>query len=136
MPNMLRKLKFRRFALTASIGFPLFMAIAAKAQAPAPPPTGGTAEAERVVVTGSLIPTAEEVTANPVDMISRQEIKASGQTVDVLNVLTKRDPDFIGVGNLGQSNANISAGFTQGGSQIQIRGLPTLVLIDDRRFTD
>src|ERR1700736_6717577 len=134
--NVLKKIGFRRLAFAAGVGFPLFIAITANAQAPAPTPAGGTAEAERVVVTGSLIPTAEEVTANPVDVISQQEIKASGQTVDVLNVLTKRDPDFIGVGNIGQSNANISSFLTQGGSTVQICGFPTLVLIDDRRFAD
>jgi iron complex outermembrane receptor protein len=132
--NVLKKIGFRRLAFAAGVGFPLLMAITANAQAPAPPPAGGTAEAERVIVTGSLIPTAEEVTANPVDVISQQEIKASGQTVDILNVLTKRDPDFVGAGNLGQSNASIASGSTQGGTTIQIRGLPTLTLINDRRF--
>src|SRR5205823_2817204 len=44
------------------------------AQAPAPPTanqTGATAEAERVIVTGSNIPTAEEVGPNPVLTINR-----------------------------------------------------------------
>src|SRR4029077_11511831 len=134
IPNVLKKIGFRRLAFAAGVGFPLLMAITANAQAPAPPPAGGTAVAERVVVTGSLIPTAEEVTANPVDVISQQEIKAPGQNVDILNVLTKRDPSFVGAGNLGQSNASIASGATQGGTTISIRGLPTLTLIDDRRF--
>jgi iron complex outermembrane receptor protein len=134
IPNASKKLGLRRLILATGVGFPLFIAITANAQAPAPPATGGTAEAERVVVTGSLIPTAEEVTANPIDVISQTDIKTSGQAVDILNVLTKRDPDFVGVGNLGQTNASISSGFTQGGSNISIRGLPTLVLVDDRRF--
>src|ERR1700720_684622 len=90
--NLQQTAVFIRTALVAAVGFP-FLALNAFAQAPASSPAGGTAEAERVIVAGSLIPTAEEVTANPVDVVSQQEIKASGQTVDILNVLTKRDPD-------------------------------------------
>jgi iron complex outermembrane receptor protein len=131
--NVLNKFGFVRIALVASVGCPLIFASNAFAQEPPPPPAG---EVERVVVTGSLIPTAEEVTANPVDFINRQEIQASGQATDILNVLVKRDPDFVGAGNLGQTNANISSGGTQGGSIIQIRGLPTLVLLENRRFAD
>jgi len=55
---------------------PLAAAIPA---APAPPPsgapaTGATAEAERVIVTGSNIPTAEEVGPNPVTTLNRDYI--------------------------------------------------------------
>src|ERR1700736_249750 len=42
-------------------------------------PTTGTAEAERVIVTGSNIPTAEEVGPNPVDTYNRDNIDKSGQ---------------------------------------------------------
>jgi iron complex outermembrane receptor protein len=133
--NVFKKLRFGRLVLAASLGVPLFMAVTANAQAPAPA-ADQTAEAERVVVTGSLIPTAEEVRANPVDTISHQDISITGQNSDILNVLTKRNPDFVGVGNLGSSNANIASGSTQGGSSVSIRGLPTLVLIEDRRFAD
>jgi iron complex outermembrane receptor protein len=135
--NVFKKLGFGRLVFAASLGVPLLMAVTANAQAPTPAPAaGGTAEAERVVVTGSLIPTAEEVRANPVDVISHQDISVTGQNSDILNVLTKRNPDFVGVGNLGSSNANIASGSTQGGSSVSIRGLPTLVLIEDRRFAD
>src|ERR1700719_3321842 len=40
IPNVLKKIGFRRLALAAGVGFPLFMAITANAQAPAPPSTG------------------------------------------------------------------------------------------------
>jgi iron complex outermembrane receptor protein len=130
--NVLKKIGFRRLAFAAGVGFPLLMAITANAQAP----DAGTAEAARVIVTGSLIPTAEEVQANPVDRMSQQDISSTGQQSDLLNVLTKRNPDFIGAGNLGNTNGNIASGATQGGSTISIRGLPTLVLLDDRRFAD
>ena len=65
--NLFKKFGFIRIALAASVGIPLFIATSANAQSPAPPPEATT---ERVVVTGSLIPTAEEVTANPVDTLT------------------------------------------------------------------
>ena len=129
--NLFKKFGFIRIALAASVGIPLFIATSANAQAPAPPPEATT---ERVVVTGSLIPTAEEVTANPVDILTSADIQRSGEATDILQVLTKRDPDFIGAGNLGQTNANISAG--NGSSSVTIRGLPTLVLFENRRFAN
>src|SRR6202022_1174620 len=112
-------------------GIPLFIATSANAQAPAPPPEATT---ERVIVTGSLIPTAEEATANPVDPLTEADVQRSGEATDILQVLEKRDPDFVGVGNLGQTNANISA--INGASAVTIRGLPTLVLFEGRRFAD
>jgi iron complex outermembrane receptor protein len=129
--NLFKKFGFIRIALAASVGIPLFIATSANAQAPAPPPEATT---ERVVVTGSLIPTAEEVTANPVDILTSADIQRSGEVADILQVLEKRDPDFIGVGNLGQTNANIAAG--NGSSSLRIRGLPTLVLFENRRFAN
>src|SRR5438045_2433481 len=42
-------------------------------------PTTGTAEAERVIVTGSNIPTAEEVGPNPVLALNRDLIDKSGE---------------------------------------------------------
>src|SRR5450432_3877943 len=41
--------------------------------------TGGTAEVERIIVTGSNIPTAEEVGPNPVLNINRDLINKSGE---------------------------------------------------------
>lgn len=108
------------------------------AQNPNPPPAAaaaGSAEAERVVVTGSNIPTAEEVTAAPVDTLNTQEISRSGSQ-EVLTILQKRNPDFTGAGNLGTTNANIAGGATLGGSVISIRGFPTLVLYEGRRIAD
>ena len=65
------------------IGILMFVSSIAFAQvpaAPAPPPagapaTGATAEAERVIVTGSNIPTAEEVGPNPVTNLNRDYIQ-------------------------------------------------------------
>ncbi len=88
-----------------------------------------------MVVTGSLIPTAEEVTAQNVQQLGTRDIQRSG-SVDVLTVLQKTVADITGAGNLGTSNANIASGATQGGSLISIRGLPTLVLDEGRRIAD
>ncbi|HEY5068155.1 MAG TPA: TonB-dependent receptor plug domain-containing protein, partial [Candidatus Acidoferrum sp.] len=114
----------------AGVGFPFLMGASLYAQAPA------EATTERITVTGSLIPTAEEVTAAPLDTISTSDIAVSGGTADVLTILQKRNPDFVGGGNLGGSNANIASGSTQGGSIISLRGLPTLVLLEGRRIAD
>ena len=50
--------------------------------------------------------------------------------------MQKRNPDFQGAGNLGQTNANIASGSTLGGTIIQIRGFPTLILYEGRRIVD
>ncbi len=118
--------------------------VAAVPEAGPPPPvtnvaasdTGTAATVERIVITGSLIPTAEEVTASPVDTLNSSDIQIAGAASDVLTVLQKRNPDFVGAGNLGSTNANNASGATQGGSIIAIRGLPTLTLFEGRRITD
>ncbi len=95
-----------------------------------------TAEADRVTITGSNIPTSEEVGFSPVDTIDQATRDRTGQE-DVLSVLTRSNPAISsGGGNLGSSNADISSGSTLGGSQVSIHGLPTLVLLDGRRLTD
>src|SRR2546430_13943913 len=79
-----------RVALVASVGFPLIFASNALAQNPPPPPpppgaaaapapAPGAAEVERVIVTGSNIPTAEEVGPNPGFSLNRDLINKSGQ---------------------------------------------------------
>ena len=75
--------------LTACLGVPLIIASNAFAQnlqplstdigaAPTPPPA--STEVERVIVTGSNIPTAEEVGPNPVDIYNRENMNQSGRT--------------------------------------------------------
>src|ERR1043166_7855571 len=90
-----------------------------------------------VVVTGSLIPTAETVGAAPVQTIAETTIQQAG-TGDALLTLKKLVPSFTGSGNyLGSvnNNVNIGAGFQAftGQSYVQLRNLPTLVLIDGQR---
>lgn len=146
--NVLKTLGSLRTALVAGVGVPFLLAVSAYAQESAatqqttgalpetgPGPAGGQATTERVVVTGSYIPTAEEVTASPLDTLTVREVERSGNQ-DVLSVLQKRNPDFVGGGNIGNTNANISSGNTLGGSTVTIRGLPTLVLFNNRRISD
>jgi iron complex outermembrane receptor protein len=138
--QLLNALGFRRAAIAAVAALPFLVGGSLFGQAPAQSPAGsdtaGAATVERIVVTGSLIPTAEEVTASPVDTLNTSDVNIAGPAPDVLTVLQKRNPDFVGGGNLGSTNANIASGATQGGSIISLRGLPTLVLFEGRRIAD
>ncbi len=129
--NVKKILGSLRATLVAAAGIPFLIAASAYAQAPA----AGEATGERVVVTGSYIPTAEEVTASPVNTLSSQDVDVSG-ALDPLLVLQRRVPDFVGAGNIGVSNANIASGTSLGGSIAQIRGFPTLILYEGRRIAD
>ena len=107
-------------------------AAGADIQLPAPPPANteaGAAEAERVIVTGSNIPTAEEVGPNPVDTYRREDIQKLG-AYNANDLLTKL-PQEMG----STVNQNIANGGD--GSVIpNLRGLlpkETLVLIDGKR---
>src|SRR4051812_7918184 len=151
--QLLKSLGSRRLVLVAGVAMPFLLGSSAFAQQPAASPgtqlpengpgpaappapaSQGEASTERVVVTGSYIPTAEEVTASPLDTLTSQEVRRAG-TSDVLQVLQKRNPDFVGGGNIGSTNANISSGNTLGGSIVQIRGFPSLVLYEGRRISD
>src|SRR2546423_951019 len=55
---------------------------------PPPQPAGATAEVERVVVTGSNIPTAEEVGPTPVDTYRQEDIQKLS-VYKATHVLTK-----------------------------------------------
>src|SRR5438477_850627 len=133
-----------RVALVAAVAFPLIIATSARAQEPAPPappttgsniaPAGGgaanEATAERVIVTGSNIPTAEEVGPNPVDTYRRDDITRLG--VRTPTDLVNRIPSITGSG-LNENFTNGGAGVTQ----VNLRGIDpkeTLVLQDGRRL--
>jgi len=104
------------------------------AQLPAPaPPAGvsgaGEAEVERVIVTGSNIPTAEETGPNPVDTYRPADIEKLGirNATDLQTFL----PQEAG----GTVNLNIANG-GDGSVQLNLRGLlpkETLVLVDGKR---
>jgi iron complex outermembrane recepter protein len=88
-----------------------------------------------VIVTGSLIPTAETVGPAPVNIVGAVDIQRSGQQ-DVLATLTKLDPAFSGSGNIGQvaNNFSIGGALPAGEANVALRNLPTLVLLDGRRL--
>ena len=69
--NVLKTLGSLRATLVAAAGIPFLIAASAFAQndlnTPAP---AGEATGERIIVTGSYIPTAETVTASPVDTLT------------------------------------------------------------------
>src|ERR1700688_2729033 len=135
--NALKTPRFVRLALMAGVGFSLILASNAFAQLPAPAvpaepgaPAPGAAEVERVVVTGSNIPTAEETGPNPVDTYRPQDIEKLGvrNTTDLLNRLPQEAGSTI--------NQNIANG-GDGSVQVNLRGLlpkETLVLVDGLRI--
>ncbi len=131
--NVLNTVGFLRAAFMASAGFPLIFASTTFAQSPTSQLTGpapSTAEAERVIVTGSNIPTAEETGPNPVDTYRPQDIAKLGirNATDLQTWL----PQQAG----GTVNLNIGNG-GDGTVQLNLRGLlpkETLVLIDGKRF--
>src|SRR6201997_4208297 len=130
------KLGSLRVALMASVGMPFVFASNAFAQlaAPAVPAEPGaappsTAEVERVVVTGSNIPTAEETGPNPVDTYRPQDIEKLG----IRNATDLQE--FVPQEAGGTVNLNIGNG-GDGTVQFNLRGLlpkETLVLIDGKR---
>jgi iron complex outermembrane receptor protein len=135
--NALKTFRFVRLALMAGVGFPFILASNAFAQLPAPaepapPPPGApapSAEVERVVVTGSNIPTAEETGPNPVDTYRPQDIEKLG----IRNATDLQE--FIPQEAGGTVNLNIGNG-GDGTVQFNLRGLlpkETLVLIDGKR---
>ncbi len=97
----------------------------------------GTVKLESFVVTGSNIPTAADAVAAPITIINRDEIERTGLGSNLLEVVQTRMPSFAGSGNLGATNGNIAGGTaTSGGSQLSLRNLSTLVLLDGRRLPD
>src|SRR5437870_10007429 len=135
--NALKTFRFVRLALMAGVGFPFILASNAFAQlpapaAPAPPPPAGApaAEVERVIVTGSNIPTAEETGPNPVDTYRPQDIEKLG--VRNATDLLVRLPQEAG----GTTNQNIANG-GDGSVFVNLRGLlskETLILVDGKRM--
>src|SRR5437773_6299054 len=139
--NVLNKFGFARIALVASVGFPFIVASNAfAAGAPPPPPAPGAAapapaaEVERVIVTGSNIPSAEEVGPNPVFSMNRDLINKSGQGTTTEQLL-KSQPVMSASSVPVQNNGTSQAG-PAGTSSVSLRGFDpgaTLVLIDGRR---
>jgi iron complex outermembrane receptor protein len=88
---------------------------------------------DKFVVTGSYLPLSADAPAVPVTVIDSASIAASGETTNLQEVLLKVAPQFSGNLNLGPTNGNIAENSTNGASQIALRNLPTLVLINGHR---
>src|SRR5438046_1346564 len=136
----LRKFGFFRMTLAACVGIPLIIASSAFAQnlpplstdiGAAPTPPG--AEVERVIVTGSNIPTAEEVGPNPVDTYNRQNINKSGYitTEQFLLSLPIVNANVVPISN-NENGYNTAVG----AATVALHGFDaraTLILLDGRR---
>ncbi|MDX6528351.1 MAG: iron complex outerrane recepter protein [Blastocatellia bacterium] len=115
------------------------------AQGPSSPPSGTTpvdangnamSEAERVIVTGSNIPTAEEVGSNPVDTYRRDDITRLGARTPT--DLIQRIPAVTGFGNT-ENNTNSILIPADGSTRVNLRGIDpkeTLILQDGRRLAN
>src|SRR5437870_7039237 len=131
-------LGFLRAALATTVGMLLVMASSAFAQNPPPPlgaaPAPAAAEAERVIVTGSNIPTAEEVGPNPVDTYNRDNINKSGEltTEQFLLSLPIINANVVPISN-NENGSNTAVG----AATVALRGFDaraTLILMDGRRI--
>ena len=125
------------FAAAISVSLLIALNVPAQAILPvaaaSPPPaqvtTGATAEVERVIVTGSNIPTAAETGPNPVDTYRPADIERLG--IRNATDLTTFLPQQAG----GTTNLNMGTG-GDGTVQFNLRGLlakETLVLVDGKR---
>ncbi|SDS37569.1 TonB-dependent receptor [Opitutus sp. GAS368] len=90
-------------------------------------------ELAKFTVTGSNIPTAANATSSPVTILGSKQIDQAGVNANMLELLRKRLPSITGRSNIGAANANNVNQITLGGSQIALRNLDTLVLINGRR---
>ena len=129
MMSSVRTFPLRAFAPFLSVGLCL-----AQQPEPSATPQGPavTAEAERVIVTGSHIPTAEEVGPNPVLEINREQIEKAGERTTA-ELLRRLPIDSLA----GLSPANRGGSDIAGASSIALRGFDassTLVLLDGRRL--
>lgn len=130
--------KRKPVARWATIALGISTSLAALGAASAQTPAAATGESDtpdRVIVTGSNIPSAAEAGAAPVTTLDAAAIGRTG--VDDAQVsLIKSEPSFSGGGNYGQNNSSVASNTTQGGSAISLRGLQTLVLLNGRRVAD
>jgi iron complex outermembrane receptor protein len=121
--------RLRALALLGALGA---IATTGLGQTPSPEPTGDETQVlEKFVVTGSNIGNAGEALDIPVTIISPGDITNSGVETNILDVLRKISP---AVSGLGGENATISTAQTNGGSEVSIHNLPTLVLVNGRRM--
>lgn len=87
-----------------------------------------------MIVTGSNIPTAADATDVPVVVFGPQELLETGINANVMDLLRKRLPSIAGRSSAGSANGANTSVPTSGGTQLAIRNLSTLVLINGRRM--
>src|SRR5213082_369031 len=135
---------FRKSAVLLAIFFAILLNVPAQVPSPVPAAAGArdaqgnllpgaSATAERVIVTGSNIPTAEEVGPNPVDIYNQETMSKSGErtTEQFLQSLPTVNANVIP-----QSNNENGSNTAVGAATIALRGFDaraTLILIDGRR---
>ncbi|MDE1893554.1 MAG: TonB-dependent receptor [Xanthomonadaceae bacterium] len=144
MQNHPRKALFSALILSLGLAGPAVAASAAGNGAPAGQndaaapangkPAAKTTNMQQVVVTGTLLPVDPNAAAVPVTTMEAEELRQTGTTSNLLETLRKAIPAFAGRSNAGTSNAQNHNQFTAGGSQIELRNLPTLVLVDGQRM--
>jgi len=88
----------------------------------------------QVTVTGTLLPIDPNAAAVPVTTLEADDLRQTGVSNNMLDALRKSIPAFAGRSNAGASNAQNRNQFTAGGSQVELRNLPTLVLVNGRRM--
>src|ERR1041384_953359 len=128
--NVLHTLGSLRTALVVGDGLPLLTA-SAYAQQPTPPPPNTPTEAttERVIVTGSYIPTAETESALPVTVYTAEVLKKQGANTPVEGL--RQLPSFVG-NTLTENDSNGG----NGQAAVNLRAVGpenTLTLINGRR---
>ena len=132
--NVLNTLGSFRSALAVGVGLPFLVAASASAQAATPHPSDPTqlaeATTERVIVTGSYIPTAETESALPVTVYTAEVLQKQGANTPVEGL--RQLPSF--VGNAATENDSNGG---DGTATINLRGVGsenTLVLMNNRRM--
>ena len=123
--NVLKKF----VAVATCVGFPLFIVTSANAQSPTPAPAAAEATTERVIVTGSNVPTTETEAALPVTVYSAEVLQKNGANTPAEGL--RQLPSYVG-NTLTENDSNGG----NGAAQVTLRGLGpnnVLTMINGRR---
>ncbi len=131
----MKQLRYRKLASVLSLVATLGLSTTTvNAQTAAPAATSDQPQVlEKYIVTGSNIPMAAEAVSVPVAVIGSEVMQNSGVSADTLEILRKVMPNISGIG---AENAQIQTGSNFGGASVNVKGLPTLVLLDGRRVAN
>jgi len=139
--HVLNTLGSFRTALAVGVGLPFLMAASAFAQdppiaaqpsvpnAPVQAAGGGEATTDRVIVTGSYIPTAETESALPVTVYTAEVLQKQGATTPVEGL--RQLPSF--VGNAATENDSNGGNGTASINLRAVGSVNTLILLNGRR---